>query len=96
MNTTNANVPIAARRRLLPWAALALSIVSGFAVGLWTAKAISHAAMAPGDAVAAKVKPAAADLAPTQSPIVPSPVIEPNPRFFYGTGDGNGGYYPER
>ena len=27
--------------------------------------------------------------------IVPSPVIETNPQFFYGTGDGSDGYYSE-
>jgi hypothetical protein len=30
--------------------------------------------------------------APETMKIVPSPVIETNPSFFYGTGDGNGGY----
>jgi hypothetical protein len=28
--------------------------------------------------------------------IVPSPVIEPNPVFYFGTGDGSAGYYAER
>jgi len=28
--------------------------------------------------------------------IVPSPVIEANARFFFGTGDGSSGYYAER
>jgi len=27
--------------------------------------------------------------------IVPSPVIDPNPAFFFGTGDGSAGYYAE-
>jgi len=26
---------------------------------------------------------------------VPSPVIDPNPVFFFGTGDGSAGYYAE-
>ena len=28
--------------------------------------------------------------------IVPSPVIDPNPIFFFGAGDGSAGYYAER
>jgi hypothetical protein len=27
--------------------------------------------------------------------IVSSPVIDPNPTFFFGTGDGSAGYYAE-
>jgi hypothetical protein len=27
---------------------------------------------------------------------VPSPTIETNPKFFFGTGDGSNGYYAER
>jgi hypothetical protein len=30
------------------------------------------------------------------SKIVPSPVIETNPKFFFGSGDGSNGYYAER
>jgi hypothetical protein len=93
MNATNANALIAAQRRLLPWAAVVLSIVAGFATGLWTAKSISLEAIGPDKAVAAKVNPPVADAAAQTFPIVPSPVIEPRPQFFYGTGDGNGGYY---
>src|SRR5580658_4575374 len=63
MNTTNANGLIAARRRLLPWAAVALSIAAGFAIGLWAAKSISLAAIGPDKAVAAKVIPPVADAA---------------------------------
>ena len=30
------------------------------------------------------------------SEIVPSPVIETNPQFFFGTGDQSAGYYSDR
>jgi hypothetical protein len=96
MNTTNAIVLIAARRRLLPWVAVALSIMAAFATGLWTAKSISLAASGPSQTVAAKVNPPVADAAVQTFPIMPSPVIDPHPQFFYGTGDGNGGYYSDR
>lgn len=39
--------------------------------------------------------PANADIAPATLAIVPSPVIDPNPVFFFGTGDGSNGYYAE-
>jgi hypothetical protein len=41
-------------------------------------------------------KPAEAEVAPATFEIAPSPVIEPDPKFFFGTGDGSSGYYDER
>jgi hypothetical protein len=41
-------------------------------------------------------KPAEAEVAPATFEIAPSPVIEPNPKFFFGAGDGSSGYYDER
>jgi hypothetical protein len=94
MNTTNANVPIVARRPMR-WAVLVGGIAVGFATGLLTAKSFSFSAE-PKVAIAAKpIQPAAAP-EPTTSAIVPSPVIETNPQFFFGTGDGNGGYNSDR
>jgi len=97
MNTTNANVPLVARRRPLVWAAVVASVAIGFATGLLTARSFSFTASGPKEALAAKANPAAADLASITFPIVPSPAVEPHPQFFYGTGDGgNGRYYPDR
>ena len=90
MNTTNANVPTVARRLLLPWAAIFAGLAIGFATGLFTGKSLSHASTPP--AVAAKAQQPAEAAAVATFPIVPSPVIEPHPQFFYGTGDGNGSY----
>jgi hypothetical protein len=39
--------------------------------------------------------PANVDIAPATLAIVPSPVIDPNPVFFFGTGGGSAGYYAE-
>jgi hypothetical protein len=36
------------------------------------------------------------DTAPAAIEIAPSPVIEPDPRFFAGAGGGSNGYYPKR
>jgi hypothetical protein len=38
---------------------------------------------------------AKAEVEPTKFEITPSPVIEPNPKFFVGTGDGSSGSYEE-
>jgi hypothetical protein len=37
-----------------------------------------------------------AEVGPAAFEIAPSPVIEPNPKFFFGAGDGSSGYYDER
>ena len=94
MNTTNANVPIVARRPMR-WAVLVGGIAVGFATGLLTAKSFSFSANAPKAAFAAKPTQPAAPV-PATSEIVPSPVIEANPQFFFGTGDGGAGYYSDR
>ena len=39
--------------------------------------------------------PAEAEVATTRE-ITPSPVIESNPKFFFGAGDGSSGYYDDR
>jgi hypothetical protein len=36
------------------------------------------------------------DTAPAAMEVAPSPVIEPDPSFFVGAGDGSNGYDPER
>ena len=95
MTTTNANVPIVARRPVLRWAVLIGGIAVGFATGLLTAKSFSFSANAPKAAFAAKPTQPAAPV-PATSEIVPSPVIEANPQFFFGTGDGSAGFYSER
>ena len=40
--------------------------------------------------------PAKGDTTPAALEIKPSPVIEPDPAFFVGAGDGSNGYYVER
>jgi|SRR5580700_9405141 hypothetical protein len=96
MKTTNANVPIVARRPVLRWAVLIGGIAGGFATGLLTAKSFSFSSNAPKSVIAAKSNQPAVAPASAASEIVPSPVIEPNPQFFFGTGDGSAGYYSDR
>ena len=95
MKTTNANVPIVARRPVLRWAVLIGGIAVGFATGLLTAKSFSYSWNEPKSAIAARSNQTAVAPASATSEIVPSPVIEANPQFFFGTGDGSGGYYSD-
>ena len=70
-------------------------------VGLATAGsvlfgAINAEAKAPGSQIVAVVPSGPANVSgPATLEIVPSPVIDPNPTFFFGTGDGSAGYYAE-
>ena len=96
MTTTNANVPIGARRPVLRWAVLIGGIAVGFATGLVTAKSFSFSANEPKSAITAKSTQPAVAPAPATSEIVPSPVVEANPEFFFGTGDGSAGSYSDR
>jgi hypothetical protein len=84
MTTTNSSVKL---RRLVPLTAIALSIATGFATGLWTAKSFSHPMGAAQPAAAAA--PTGAETTAAMWPIVPSPVIGLDQQFLYGTGDGN-------
>jgi hypothetical protein len=70
-------------------------------VGLATAGsvvfgAINAEAKAPGSQIVAVAPSGPANVSgPATLEIVPSPVIDPNPTFFFGTGDGSAGYYAE-
>jgi hypothetical protein len=81
-------------RRRSAWLGIATGLAAGFAIGLLTAKSFPHSANAPLPVHATTQDQIAAE--PVTFPIVPSPVIEPHPVFFYGTGDGNGSYLPNQ
>src|SRR5215472_9422150 len=90
MTTKN---PSFSLRRLVPVTAVAFSVATGFASGLWTAKSFSAPAHAAQPAIAAKVAPAAAETTAAMWPIAPSQVIERMPLYGYNsTGDGNVGF----
>jgi hypothetical protein len=92
-----------AKHRRSPWAiVIAGGAIASF-IGLATAgsvlfTAINVEAKAPGThgSSVTSSAPAAVDIAPATLAIVPSPVIDPNPVFFFGSGDGSAGYYAER
>ena len=93
MSTMSLDVTTDRPRRVLRWAAIiggatATAVVIGLLTAHPTAtdaKAGTHASLS---------QPAAAPGLVTFE-IVPSPVIETNARFFFGTGDGSAGYYSE-
>jgi hypothetical protein len=80
---------------MLRWAAVIGGMTVAFATGLLTAKSFSFTAERPHAAINAVVNQSATASAPTTSEIVPSPVIEAHPQFFFGTGEGNG-YWADR
>ena len=92
MNTLSLNAPTVRQHRMLRWAAVIGGMTVAFATGLLTAKSFSFTAERPHAAIDAVVNQPAAASAPTTFEIVPSPVIDARPRFFFGTGDGNGSW----
>jgi hypothetical protein len=94
MKTISLNASTVHRDRVLRWAAV-IGVTGAFATGLLTAKPFSFTAERPHAAISAVVNQPAAASAPTTFKIVPSPVIEANPQFFFGSGDGNG-YWADR
>ena len=80
-------------RSLKVWAIM--GVVAAIAiVGLLTAESLSTTGPTTKQP-AAEFAPAKAEFEETRYDISPSPVIEPNPRFFYGAGDGSNGSYNE-
>jgi hypothetical protein len=79
------------------WATVIAGAAIAGLVGLATAESVLFAAINAEARVAATQTPVApsVDVAPVTIAIVPSPVIDPNPVFFFGTGDGSAGYYAE-
>ena len=71
--------------------------VMGIAVGLLGSNLfLPMAKDHPIAPVSVNVSQPVATLKPATFRIAPSPVIEANAQFFFGTGDGSSGYYAER
>ena len=100
MSTNSLDITVRPRR-VFGWPTMigggATAGAIGIVIGLLTAelfflKATNHPTISFNANVAQPI-PASV---PAVFKVVPSPVIETNPRFFFGTGDGSGGYYAER
>jgi hypothetical protein len=79
-------------------------VIAGGAIatlaGLATVEAVLFTTIRADARVAANQSPPSAtldvDVAPGTLAIVPSPVIDPNPVFFFGAGDGSAGFFAEQ
>jgi hypothetical protein len=97
MGTTDLDRAIAGRRGIWRWTiVIGSGAIAAIVLGLATALSIqtklpSNTQTPP----AAFLKPEKESLSATFE-LAPSPVIEPNRTFFFGTGDGSNGYYAER
>lgn len=96
MNMIGLNAHTVHRRHMLRWAGVIGGISVAVLTGLLTIKSFSAATTGPQAARIVGVNNPTAASEPTASEIVPSPVIESNPQFFFGTGDGSNGTYADR
>jgi hypothetical protein len=83
-------------RRLLHWAAIAGCAAAAVAIGLLSDEALLYAAAEPEASAHVTLSQPVTTPEPAYREIVPSPVIDTNAQFFFGTGDGSNGYYAER
>ena len=88
------------QHRAIPWMAIVVGATTTVAIGLLAAGSVLSSMS---DARArAYTTPTFSTFTPVDSSgpktfdIVASPVIDANPVFFFGTGDGSAGYYAER
>ena len=96
MSTISLDITTIRPRRVLPWAGRIGRAATGVAIGLLTAGLILYTATNPNAGASASVSQPVAALGPVTLEIMPSPVIETNAQFFFGTGDASVGYYSER
>ncbi len=77
------------------WAIVGVAAAIAF-VGLMAAELMRTTALTTKGAISQNPSAGAkAEVEQTKFEITPSPVIEPNPKFFVGTGDGGSGSYEE-
>lgn len=98
MGTMSLDVTTVRPRRVLRWAAMIGGAATAVVIGLLTSESFSSTATdhAKAGINAWVVSEYDAAPGPVTFEIVPSPVIETNAQFFFGTGDGSAGYYSER
>ena len=81
------------RWRTMSWAAMIGGGATAIVIGLPTASLLPNA---PDTKAGVSISQPVIAAAPVTFEIVPAPVIEIHPKFFFGTGDGSNGYYAER
>jgi len=96
MSTMSLDVMSVHPRRVWRLAAMiGAAAATAVVIGLLTAGTFS-AATGPKAGVSASLNQPVAALERVTFKIEPSPVVETNGQFFFGTGDGSAGYYSER
>lgn len=96
MSTMSLDVTTVRPRRLLPWATMIAGLVTGVVIGVLTPKSFFATATDPKASVNFSLSQPVTAPGPATFEIVPAPVIDTNPQFFFGAGDGSNGYYSER
>jgi hypothetical protein len=96
MSTTSEEIATVRRRRVLPWATIIVSGATAIVIGLMSLETILSNTPNARTSVHATHSSTVAAPGPATTSITPSPVIEPNPKFFFGAGDGSAGYYSEQ
>ena len=82
--------------RALRRAAMIGGSATAVVIALLIAQSFFHTPKEPEAGADAGVSQPIATPEPVTLRFVPSPVIETNPKFFFGSGDGSNGYYSER
>lgn len=95
MSTMSLDAKTVGPRRILRRAAVIGAVAAAAVIGLLAAESSSSNATAPKARVNADVSQFEAVPALATMKFVPSPVIDTNAQFFFGTGDGSAGYYGE-
>ena len=103
MRAVGVDIAKVRKHRTSPWAIVIAGGAIATFIGLATAGSVLFAAINADARVSARQgpsvtssAPAHVDTGPATFAIVPSPVVDPHPVFFFGTGDGSAGYYAER
>lgn len=94
MSATSPDVTAGRRRRAMRRIAIIAAAVAVAVIGLLRAEGPLSTTTATKAGVRATPSPTVA-IPSAPSDIVPSPVIEAHPKFFFGTGDGSAGDYTE-
>jgi hypothetical protein len=95
MSTMSESFTTVLPRRGLRWSTIIAGGAIAIAIGVIGAGSVLSTTISTRADFHTTLSPTDAAPGPATFDIVPSPVIETNPKFFFGTGDGSAGYYSE-
>ena len=97
MSTMSFDVTAVRPRRVFRLAAtIGSATATGVVIGLLIGQSSFHTATDTRPSTNVSLNQLGATPEPVTFEIAPSPVVETNGQFFFGTGDGSAGYYSER